>query len=251
MPECCWVEYCPAVMTVETAGLILLLDSNSLDPATWFLMLKQPQSPVCCSKGCIPLSLPEKQVLCKHRVLQVLIHTGILFTLNLCSSVIFFLPFYAQYKKIFIFSEIRGITSKMAVARRLNKTKNWRLKMPHKNLPILGVHPVFWKKLNELCLSAVSMKATASCSTDWEYRFPRFSSHSVLEQGIESCRFVLAGSRYRAVGEGVDTYICLFSVLSEDISALLLSALCDSWSRSWYYTSVYWSVGIMTSHVYF
>lgn len=73
-------------------------------------------------KSCVlQQSLPEKQVLGKHRVLQVLIHTGILFTLNLCSSVIFFLPFYAQYKKIFIFSEIRGIASKMGCS--LQKVK--------------------------------------------------------------------------------------------------------------------------------
>lgn len=126
-------------MTVETAGLILLLDSNSLDPATWFLMLKQPQSPVCCSKGCIPLSLPEKQVLCKHRVLQVLIHTGILFTLNLCSSVIFFLPFYAQYKKIFIFSEIRGITSKMACSlQKVKQNKELKVKNATQKSPNSG-----------------------------------------------------------------------------------------------------------------
>lgn len=67
MPDCCRVERCLPVMNVATAGLILQLSSNSHDPATWFLTLKQAWGRLCCSRGGrTPSPLPKKQRLDKY-----------------------------------------------------------------------------------------------------------------------------------------------------------------------------------------
>lgn len=164
MPECCWVEYCPAVMTVETAGLILQLGSNSLDPATWFLMLKQPQSPVCCSRGCIPFSLPEKQVLGTpgFNTHRYSVHIKPLLISNFLSSILCSIQ-----KKIFIFSKIRGITSKMACSlQKVSVNKELKVKNGTQKSPNSGSTSSFLEE-TEWAMSFCSQRENNSKLFHW------------------------------------------------------------------------------------